>query len=1178
MPEPLSQLFIGGESGEFTFLGDIKYFKLKIAKALGVPSMFADEQGDVAVLEPEEPEAAPDDAGIADESVVIEEDDKKAPDGTTKWPAFIVNIDNLYRANRAHVFALHGNVNDYPDNTGIRGDLGMTLFTRYDKFWLTEKVSQEVQNTGKKVNVKAPRATNVAARFTVPDGLVFATTGSFQAFADIVRKDPRYAEAKDEQLQPKDLPGTLILLNDYFKLSAMRFSQNQPLRTKLADKSLKTGARAAVTKELAERPEINLTVMFYDAKMCFPAGQVSTLTMDRTPIAYVENWALNGAIAPRNKIILIAQRLQDLQESLRSGDSRVAAIRVKRPTLEERKEWLEGFSSYIKIKPALINGAARTSLTLAEDLTWDILANNTAGMSRVQIEGVFMESWLEDVPVDLPMIADHKKKSLAAEYGDILDIRQPIPTTLCPETKGKPEEQQRAAVWNLLGGHDLLKQYAEQWVMEPMLLGDRRRTTRGFLLVGPAGTGKTWYGELLAAVCRINFVYVNFSKLYGGIVGESLHADEEVYYCNSNGRHVERKTMKEAYKSGNLPYTFTYTKNGGFQRKRVTGIVRHERQEDFYVVKTKRGREVVVTEGHSVFTRKRRSYKACSDRGPESSGWLTETSVKDLKPGVEIAIAGGLWSPNLSAGCQDTVNAKFGKFNISNELAELGGVWLAEGSYNNGRVRLSVNRKEHEIVALAKSFGPVTEFQEDGTECLELTINDWSAAACLHGLGFDVKTSSHSKRIPAWVWGMSDEKVGRLLRGYFSGDGGVSGHSIECSTVSKKLADDIVFLLSRFNIVASIRPRKGSDERLIKGHRTVAAPGFRINISKVSELAAFQKYIGFMQDDKNAQLKALVDSYPEEVQRRGRDKARYSVFWDKVESIRKLESDDPYSYDISVEDTEKFICSGVVVHNTERNTERLYEAIEAMAPCIVFADEIDSAFSSGRQSAGDSGVQARVFNRTMRWLSDDARWGKVVVLAATNRPDLLDEAFIRAGRFDDVIPALPPHPSDAKGRKSLLAAVCKKTGVRVLKSLVETLKTADNGLGRLIFSPRVWTGAEVERLVKMAFGNAAQRVSRAAKEQAAAKKLPRRETLEFLRTETKNPLIELDDWNHAMDSYRPNTRQAETQIDLALGYSNNDDYCPAEWRSRLDAAREKTANTVESAANYNGAAGAYERD
>ena len=770
-------------NGDLQYLGEIKSVKLKIAKAFGVPNtMFADEDGTVAVLEPEEAaEAEPDqeDPGV----VVEEEDEKRAPEGTAKWPAFIVDIDNVYRANRAHVFALHGNVNDYPDNTGIRGDLGMTMFTRYDKFWLTEKVSQEVQNTGKKVNIQAPRATNVAARFTVPDGLVFATEGSFQAFATILRTDKRYAEAKDEQLQPKDLPGTLILLNDYFKLSAIRFSQNQPLRIKLADKALKTAARANITKDLAERPEINFTVLFYDAKMCFPNGQVSQLNMDRTPIAYIENWALNGAIAPRNKIILIAQRVQDLQESLRSGDSRICSIRVKRPTLEERKEWLAGFNSYIKEQPARINGAVRNEITLADDLTWDILANNTAGMSRVQIEGVFMESWLEDVPVDLPMIADHKKKALAAEYGDILDIRQPIPTTLCPEVKGLPEATQRGAVWKLLGGHDLLKKYAEQWVMEPMLLGDRRRTTRGFLLVGPAGTGKTWFGELLAAVCRINFVYVDFSKLYGGIVGE-----------------------------------------------------------------------------------------------------------------------------------------------------------------------------------------------------------------------------------------------------------------------------------------------------------------------------------------------------------------------------------------------------------TERNTERLYEAIEAMAPCIVFADELDSSFSSGRQSSGDSGVQARVFNRTMKWLSEDARWGKVVVIAASNRPDLLDGALIRAGRFDDILPALPPHPSDSNGRKSLLQAIFKKTAVLASKaSLLDTQKTPDNGLGRLIFSKRIWTGAEVERLVKMAFGNAAQRVSAVAKAEAVKRKLSRREAIDFLRAETKNPLIELEDWNHAMDSYRPNTRDADAQIDLALGFSNNDDYVPAEWRSRLEAAREKT-DTVESAASYGGAAAAYERD
>jgi len=1121
VPEPLSQLFIGGESGEFTFLGDIKYFKLKIAKALGVPSMFADEQGDVAVLEPEEPEAAPDDAGIADESVVIEEDDKKAPDGTTKWPAFIVDIDNLYRANRAHVFALHGNVNDYPDNTGIRGDLGMTLFTRYDKFWLTEKVSQEVQNTGKKVNVKAPRATNVAARFTVPDGLVFATTGSFQAFADIVRKDPRYAEAKDEQLQPKDLPGTLILLNDYFKLSAMRFSQNQPLRTKLADKSLKTGARAAVTKELAERPEINLTVMFYDAKMCFPAGQVSTLTMDRTPIAYVENWALNGAIAPRNKIILIAQRLQDLQESLRSGDSRVAAIRVKRPTLEERKEWLEGFSSYIKIKPALINGAARTSLTLAEDLTWDILANNTAGMSRVQIEGVFMESWLEDVPVDLPMIADHKKKSLAAEYGDILDIRQPIPTTLCPETKGKPEEQQRAAVWNLLGGHDLLKQYAEQWVMEPMLLGDRRRTTRGFLLVGPAGCQPAGSRVLMAdgywknvEDVKVGDVVVSpqhdGSSLTAIVTETVIYEDRPIFEVATKGRSVKKYRCADNHI---VPY-YRLT------RPRVHSV----RQPRHYVLEERQAKEILVmgkTASRVTFTTPAVEFPLEMLPVPPYVVGATlghGSTSRSFDPAFVNADA-VVWERMEANGYEFGKPMKDGitRYFIGKSAQSLRDLGLCGHKAETKRVPEQYKR------------GTIAQRLEVLAGLIDTEGSKDSFTSKSEGLAQDFIDLVHS------VGGFANKK----------------GRWTTCE--GKKLwSYRAHYAFAEYTPVLSMVHKE-------QGVRDMGWKNPRRRDFTIQAVGRGTVY-GFVLDSPSEWY--VTDDW---MVTHNTGKTWYGELLAAVCRINFVYVDFSKLY-------------GGIVGETERNTERLYEAIEAMAPCIVFADEIDSAFSSGRQSAGDSGVQARVFNRTMRWLSDDARWGKVVVLAATNRPDLLDEAFIRAGRFDDVIPALPPHPSDAKGRKSLLAAVCKKTGVRVLKSLVETLKTPDNGLGRLIFSPRVWTGAEVERLVKMAFGNAAQRVSRAAKEQAAAKKLPRRETLEFLRTETKNPLIELDDWNHAMDSYRPNTRQAETQIDLALGYSNNDDYCPAEWRSRLDAAREKTANTVESAANYNGAAGAYERD
>jgi SpoVK/Ycf46/Vps4 family AAA+-type ATPase len=271
---------------------------------------------------------------------------------------------------------------------------------------------------------------------------------------------------------------------------------------------------------------------------------------------------------------------------------------------------------------------------------------------------------------------------------------------------------------------------------------------------------------------------------------------------------------------------------------------------------------------------------------------------------------------------------------------------------------------------------------------------------------------------------------------------------------------------------------------------------------------------------------------------------------------------------------------GGIVGDTERNTARLFEAIEAMAPCIVFADEIDLAFPKGRGAGGDSGVGTRLLGSVMKWLSADARWGKVVVLAATNRPDGLDEAFMRAGRFDDVLPVLPPHPSDLKGRKSLLGAVCRKANVRVHKSLAGTMQSKESGLGRLLLDTRVWTGAEMERLVKLAFSNAARRVSADARGQAKAKGLNRREMLDYLRTETKNPLIELGDWDRAMTAYMPKTRAVEEQTDLALGYCNNSEYCPPEWVPRFlemqNPERLKTA--VDSMSGYSAAAAAYDRD
>ena len=133
---------------------------------------------------------------------------------------------------------------------------------------------------------------------------------------------------------------------------------------------------------------------------------------------------------------------------------------------------------------------------------------------------------------------------------------------------------------------------------------------------------------------------------------------------------------------------------------------------------------------------------------------------------------------------------------------------------------------------------------------------------------------------------------------------------------------------------------------------------------------------------------------------------------------------------------------GGLVGETEKNVRKLLEAIEAASPCIVFIDEIDSVLSSGRSSAGDSGTSARVFNNIMTWLSDPSRVGKVVVVAATNRPDLLDSALIRMGRLDAIIPMLAPAKGDALGRWNILAALTKKLKLVLHPDLV---KTKDDG-------------------------------------------------------------------------------------------------------------------------------------
>lgn len=143
---------------------------------------------------------------------------------------------------------------------------------------------------------------------------------------------------------------------------------------------------------------------------------------------------------------------------------------------------------------------------------------------------------------------------------------------------------------------------------------------------------------------------------------------------------------------------------------------------------------------------------------------------------------------------------------------------------------------------------------------------------------------------------------------------------------------------------------------------------------------------------------------------------------------------------------------GQYVGNTERNLERALLAIKSLAPTIVFIDELDQAVS--RNSTGQSDPSSRVFKRLLEFMADPALQGRVIFMAATNRPDLLDSALMRPGRFDIRLPFFPPEEN---GRQEILRIELKARGIQI-DSVPQMVLDATNG----------WTGAELAGLARKA--------------------------------------------------------------------------------------------------------------
>ena len=139
----------------------------------------------------------------------------------------------------------------------------------------------------------------------------------------------------------------------------------------------------------------------------------------------------------------------------------------------------------------------------------------------------------------------------------------------------------------------------------------------------------------------------------------------------------------------------------------------------------------------------------------------------------------------------------------------------------------------------------------------------------------------------------------------------------------------------------------------------------------------------------------------------------------------------------------------------------LFAQARGVAPVIVFIDEIDAVGAHRGGAMADSSERAQTLNQLLVELDGSARSSTVIVMAATNRPDLLDPALMRPGRFDRMLRVDLP---DLDARREILAL---HAGRRRMARGIDL-----DGVARLTYG---MSGADLENLLNEAALLAARR-------------------------------------------------------------------------------------------------------
>jgi transitional endoplasmic reticulum ATPase len=446
---------------------------------------------------------------------------------------------------------------------------------------------------------------------------------------------------------------------------------------------------------------------------------------------------------------------------------------------------------------------------------------------------------------------------------------------------------------------------------------------------------------------------------------------------------------------------------------------------------------------------------------------------------------------------------------ITPELCEFLGWFCAEGNITKDEISISnkaeKNRKRiKELFSLFVDEKRIKEYEE------RISIYSTPLIFYLEKIfERDIKgKKSYKIVVPPKIFKTEKKLITAFLKGAYNGDGHIDEKKIEYGTMSKEMAEGIKYLLTFLGIKARIWQRKdnmfmitisGKKEmnkflnEIYEQNKEITIRRYynaRYMLPDISELLREVKlklglhygshlseglFEGVINKRKRCGVIRLrrmlkeIDQYATPEFKETEEYKTLSILangeisWTKIERIEKEQPQ--VMYDIETENS-TFIGGKLplLLHNSkwvgesEKAIREMFRKARLSAPCVIFIDEIDAiAPMRGGMDEGTH-VTERMVNTLLLEMDGVEQLKNIVVIAATNRPDILDPALLRPGRFDNIIEI--PLPDE-------------KTRLEILKVHTKRMPLDKDVDLELIASKLTnMTGADIEGLVREAGMNA----------------------------------------------------------------------------------------------------------